>query len=100
MAIQPPPLESPIPHGTKPGIDERQLYTPGMHGQPLPDLDRETGRPSKSYWWVWLLVFGLIGYGCYALYKFEATKESGCEFDARHGPAAERSGGSGVRASW
>src|SRR5581483_7874804 len=55
MAVEPSPLKTP---------------------EPLPDLDHETGPPSKSYWWVWLLIFALIGYGCYALYKFETAKKA------------------------
>jgi multidrug efflux system membrane fusion protein len=42
--------------------------------QPQLDLDRHT--PSKNYWWVWLIVFALIGYGCYKLYQFENTKKA------------------------
>ncbi|HLH04758.1 MAG TPA: MdtA/MuxA family multidrug efflux RND transporter periplasmic adaptor subunit [Bryobacteraceae bacterium] len=59
MAVEPSPLKtSPPPPDT------------------LPDLDRDLGSPSKSYWWVWLLIFALIGYGCYALYKFETAKKA------------------------
>src|SRR5579884_3251214 len=60
MAIEPPPLKtSPAPSPTG-----------------APDLDHDTAPPSKSYWWVWLIIFGLIGYGCYALYKFETAKKA------------------------
>lgn len=41
---------------------------------PLPTLDLDERTPSKNYWWVWLLVFALIGYGCYKLYQFETSK--------------------------
>jgi membrane fusion protein, multidrug efflux system len=49
---------------------------PGLKGGTLPDLDHQTGPPSKSHWWVWLLIFAAIGYGCYQLYKFEAQKSA------------------------
>ncbi len=73
MAIKPPPFESSTPEApTAPG-EERQLYP---HNRTMPDLDVETGPPSKSHWWVWLLIFSLIGYGCYRLYKFETGKKA------------------------
>jgi membrane fusion protein, multidrug efflux system len=37
-------------------------------------LDLEDDSRSRSRWWVWLLVFAAIAYGCYRLYRFEATK--------------------------
>ena len=39
------------------------------------DLDNYTGS-KKSRWWIWLLVFAAIGYGCYRLYLFEGAKQS------------------------
>ena len=42
-----------------------------------PDLDLDTYKGSKkSRWWIWLLVFAAIGYGCYRLYLFEGAKQS------------------------
>lgn len=38
------------------------------------DLDNGNHGGSKSYWWVWLLIFAAIGYGCYRLYLRETTK--------------------------
>jgi multidrug efflux system membrane fusion protein len=38
------------------------------------DLDNGNHGGSKSYWWVWLLIFAAIGYGCYRLYLMETTK--------------------------
>lgn len=76
MALHPPPLESPIPEPPKKSSGDRPLYTPGVHGEYVPDLDADTGGTSKSYWWVWLLIFALIGYGCYALYRFETAKKA------------------------
>ncbi len=63
------------PHPTEP-------HEPGVHsGEPranrFPDLDAESESSSGSrYWWVWLLVFGLIGYGCYRLYQYETGKKA------------------------
>src|SRR5579875_3590511 len=39
------------------------------------DLDLDGGSKSKSYWWVWLLIFAGIGYGCYRLWTFENGKK-------------------------
>ncbi len=88
MAIQPPPLESPTPHASQAGAADHQIYTPGMHGERLPDLDQDTGSRAKNYWWVWLLVFALIGYGCYVLYKYESTKKAA--ISAKRGMARPR----------
>jgi multidrug efflux system membrane fusion protein len=35
-----------------------------------------TGSGSARYWWVWLLVFGIIAYGCYRLYVYETGKKA------------------------
>ena len=76
MAIQPPmPLESPTPESPGPQ-EERQLYTPGVGHRALPDLDKDTTPVSPTHWWIWLLIFALIGYGCYRLYKFETAKKA------------------------
>ena len=73
MAIQPPtPVESPAPDRQ----EDQQLFRAGLHGQALPDLDKDTSKPSKNRWWIWLLVFALIGYGCYRLYTFENGKKA------------------------
>lgn len=44
--------------------------------EPFSGLDLEGGSHSKSYWWVWLLIFGAIGYGCYRLWTFENGKKA------------------------
>ncbi len=41
-----------------------------------PDLDLDSHTGSKSRWWIWLLIFAAIGYGCYRLYLFEGAKQS------------------------
>ncbi len=71
MAIQPPPLQSPAPES-----DERPLYRPGVQGERVPDLDQDTAPASKNHILIWLLVFALIGYGCYRLYRYETAKKA------------------------
>jgi membrane fusion protein, multidrug efflux system len=51
----------------------------------LPNLDAEENAPSSGRWWVWLLVFAVIGYGCYRLYVFETGKKEALA--ARRGAA-------------
>ncbi|SRR5579884_2135384 len=61
------------PHPTRPAEHEPlPLHTPPAQ---LPDLESH-GNSSARYWWVWLLVFGLIGYGCYRLYLYESSKQA------------------------
>ncbi|MDQ2842377.1 MAG: efflux RND transporter periplasmic adaptor subunit [Acidobacteriota bacterium] len=72
MAIQPPaPIEKPHPLE-----EDHQLYTAGAQGRNIPDLDSDTSPASPSHWWVWLLIFAVIGYGCYRLYTFETAKKA------------------------
>ena len=52
-----------------------QTISSGVRPAHLPDLD-SAGRGSSRYWWVWLLVFGAIGYGCYRLYLYENAKQA------------------------
>ena len=54
------------PHLEEPGTAAASRY---------PELD-ETGKSSSRYWWIWVLVFGLIGYGCYRLYTFENARKT------------------------
>ncbi len=69
-----------IPPGT---LEPHPIQTEKMHGSMggigpgYPDLDKTEGSASKRHLWVWLIIFGLIGFGCYELYKFEGTKEQG-----------------------
>ena len=67
MGMKPPATLEPLPRET------RQPSDPGLN---LPRLDFEEGGPSKSYWWVWVLIFASIGYGCYRLYLFETSKKA------------------------
>ncbi len=43
---------------------------------PLPNLDLEGDSQSSNHWWIWLLVFAVIGFGCYKLYQFETGKKA------------------------
>lgn len=59
-------------HPTEPRSPEQ---SPNVRPSHLPDLDSH-GSGSSRYWWVWLLIFGAIGYGCYRLYIFESAKQA------------------------
>ncbi len=52
-------------------LDEPRRST----GDHFPDLDGD-GRSGARYWWVWVLVFSAIGYGCYRLYTYENAKKA------------------------
>src|SRR5579875_3819937 len=39
-----------------------------------PAVNLDAGPRASNRWWVWLLVFALIGFGCYKLYEFETAK--------------------------
>jgi len=67
MGTNPPTALEPHPPGS------REANQPAM--PPLPTLDLDERAPSKNYWWVWLLIFAAIGYGCYKLYQFETSKQ-------------------------
>src|SRR5581483_2175532 len=47
-----------------------------VHPNDFPQVDLDEATPSSSHWWVWLLIFTLIGYGCYRLYQFENGKKA------------------------
>ena len=69
-ALEPHPIE---PRDTRPR-DTDSIPVERRPGE-LPPLDFDGQGPSKNYWWVWLLLFGLIAYGCYRLYNFENAKK-------------------------
>jgi multidrug efflux system membrane fusion protein len=58
---------------------------PGLY----PDLDLDHPGPTRNYWWVWLLVFGLIGYGCYELYQSQNARKA--DMTAKKGMKGPRS---------
>jgi membrane fusion protein, multidrug efflux system len=62
------------PHPLEPR--EPEVRSPETRSTALPRFDLDEKAPSKNYWWVWLLVFAVIGYGCYKLYQYETTKKA------------------------
>lgn len=40
-----------------------------------PPINLDASANSTNRWWVWLLVFALIGFGCYKLYVYETGKK-------------------------
>ena len=61
------------PHTTEP--KEVRVHPASDGASKFPELDAIKGERGNRYWWVWLLVFALIGYGCYRLYQFTNTKK-------------------------
>ena len=57
---------------------------PGLY----PELDLDRAGPTKNYWWVWLIVFSLIAYGCYELYQNENARKT--EMSAKKGMKGPR----------
>jgi multidrug efflux system membrane fusion protein len=54
--------------------EETKPHEAEAHPNRFPNLDLEPDAHSSNRWWVWLLVFAAIGYGCYRLYTFETAK--------------------------
>lgn len=50
----------------------------------FPELE-DDGKGGNKYWWVWLLIFALIGYGCYRLYSFEKNRKPDAAAGGRRG---------------
>ncbi len=75
--------------GLKPPVtvepEETEPQRPELHEKRVPELDLEGTTGSKNRWWVWLVVFAVIGYGCYRLYVFETAKKQ--TMTARRGAA-------------
>ncbi len=61
------------PHPTEPLKPE---IRPEGHASPLPRFDIDDETSGSSHWWVWLLVFAIIGFGCYKLYQYESGKKA------------------------
>lgn len=72
MGMNPPGTLDPYP------AEPRQPDVPPAETRPsqLPRFDIDDETTSSNYWWVWLLVFALIGYGCYKLYQYESGKKA------------------------
>ena len=67
-----PPSALEPPHEERPAEALSTNTEPGLY----PDLDLDRHGPTKNYWWVWLIVFALIGYGCFKLYQSENARKS------------------------
>ncbi len=61
------------PHTTEPEVPG--IRPPASHAVKYPELE-DDGKGGNRYWWVWLLIFIGIGYGCYRLYDYENTKKT------------------------
>jgi multidrug efflux system membrane fusion protein len=72
MGIKPPGTLEPRP--TEPHSPEVRPGDARSSAVPHYDIDDET--PSRNYWWVWLLIFAAIAFGCYKLYQFENGKKA------------------------
>ncbi|HEX3684484.1 MAG TPA: MdtA/MuxA family multidrug efflux RND transporter periplasmic adaptor subunit [Bryobacteraceae bacterium] len=48
-----------------------------------PPVNLDASASSKNRWWVWLLVFALIGFGCYKLYQYENGKKQALSATAK-----------------
>jgi len=58
-----------------PTIEPPHQQEPNLPALPYQQVDLDNPGPSKNHWVIWLIVFGLIGYGCYRLYLFEGAKQ-------------------------
>jgi membrane fusion protein, multidrug efflux system len=55
--------------------EESSVRPPGSRNTQFPELDDDGRGRGSRYWWVWLLVFALVGYGCYRLYITENARK-------------------------
>lgn len=55
--------------------DGQRLRPAPESASKYPQLDVTEGQRGNKYWWIWLLGFCLIGYGCYRLYYFANAKK-------------------------
>jgi multidrug efflux system membrane fusion protein len=55
--------------------EEPSVRPAGPRHSQFPELDDDGTGKGNRYWWVWLLVFALIGYGCYRLYVYENARK-------------------------
>jgi multidrug efflux system membrane fusion protein len=61
------------PHGTD--SERSTAQSSGPNFSRYPELEEREDKRGNRYWWVWLLVFALIAYGCYRLYAYENTRK-------------------------
>jgi multidrug efflux system membrane fusion protein len=55
--------------------EEPSVRPAGTRHSQYPELDDDGTKKGNRYWWVWLLIFALIGYGCYRLYIVENARK-------------------------
>jgi membrane fusion protein, multidrug efflux system len=65
--MKPPATLDPHPAESKTPDDRPRSYS---------DLDLDQKSTSKNRWWVWAIVFALIAFGCYELYRYEGSKKA------------------------
>ena len=65
--MKPPAMLDPHPPEPKAPSESRRAY---------PELDLDAKSTSKNRWWVWAIVFAVIGFGCYKLYQYENAKKA------------------------
>ena len=63
------------PHRSEPETPETKNIESRPAG-PFPDLDLDAHATPRNRWWIWLLVFAAIGFGCYKLYQYEGAKKA------------------------
>ena len=61
------------PHPTEPFEPDSRPHE--LRSGPVLPLDLDDRASSNKYWWVWVLIFALIAYGCYRLYNYENAKK-------------------------
>lgn len=62
------------PHQSEPETKASEAERYPVHTLPHADLDDHSA--TKNRWWIWLLVFGAIAFGCYKLYEYEGAKKA------------------------
>lgn len=55
-------------------LEPRPVEPHDSHQPQLPPVNLDNTTGSRNRWWVWLLVFAVIAYGCYKLYQYETGK--------------------------
>lgn len=53
-----------------------EQQTSGDRPRSYAELDLDQKSTSKNRWWVWAIIFALIGFGCYKLYQYENGKKA------------------------
>jgi multidrug efflux system membrane fusion protein len=79
-----------------PSTIEPRKQEPNLPAASYQQIDLDNPGPAKNHWWIWILIFALIGYGCYWLYNFESAKKDSA--GARKGMMMKMPGGVPVAA--